>query len=274
MLVSVHHLGEILIQSGGQSVSAPRGKASVRLSAHTELRAKRQRSARESGRQVECPYTVAGKASALRAGKQASGLMPVQSCGQSVSARRGKRHTEIGLFTQDLPARRPAMKIASNDPEPDRSSPPLGVKVTLGLLVTCRDHHVGPCWMMRATSRLKERGWVSDMWDDVAIIAVQYAQGPRVYIGVHEVASNRSSVLQEQGYVSMCMTWRALARFEPGHNEPCPTTAAGSGAAARPAASASACPPSPQPRTLSHQPQGRAKQILARHVIHRLLDQL
>ena len=35
---------------------------------HTELRAKRQRSARESGRQVECPYRDAGKASALGAG--------------------------------------------------------------------------------------------------------------------------------------------------------------------------------------------------------------
>jgi hypothetical protein len=36
--------------------------------AHAELRAERQRSARESGRQVECPYRVAGKASALGAG--------------------------------------------------------------------------------------------------------------------------------------------------------------------------------------------------------------
>ena len=35
------------IQSCGQSVSAPRGKACARLNAHTELRAKRQRSARE-----------------------------------------------------------------------------------------------------------------------------------------------------------------------------------------------------------------------------------
>jgi hypothetical protein len=36
--------------------------------AHTELRAKRQRSAQDSGRHVECPYRVAGKASALSAG--------------------------------------------------------------------------------------------------------------------------------------------------------------------------------------------------------------
>ena len=36
------------IQSCGQSVSAPRGKADARLNAHTELRAKRQRSAREA----------------------------------------------------------------------------------------------------------------------------------------------------------------------------------------------------------------------------------
>ena len=35
------------IQSCGQSVSSPRGKAGARLNAHTELRAKRQRSARE-----------------------------------------------------------------------------------------------------------------------------------------------------------------------------------------------------------------------------------
>jgi len=39
---------EMPIQSCGQSVSAPRGKAGVRLNAHTELRAKRQRSAREA----------------------------------------------------------------------------------------------------------------------------------------------------------------------------------------------------------------------------------
>ena len=38
------------------------------LHALAELRTKRQRSARESGRQVECPYRVADKASALRAG--------------------------------------------------------------------------------------------------------------------------------------------------------------------------------------------------------------
>ena len=46
--ISVYRLGEMPIQSCGQSVSAPRGKASVRLNAHTELRAKRQRSAREA----------------------------------------------------------------------------------------------------------------------------------------------------------------------------------------------------------------------------------
>ena len=36
------------IQSCGQSVSAPRGKVGARLNAHTELRAKRQCSAREA----------------------------------------------------------------------------------------------------------------------------------------------------------------------------------------------------------------------------------
>ena len=41
---------------------------SPRSNAHTELRTKRQRSARESGRQVECPYRVAGKASVLGTG--------------------------------------------------------------------------------------------------------------------------------------------------------------------------------------------------------------
>jgi len=46
--ISVHRLGEMPTQSYGQSVSAPRGKASARLNAHTELRAKRQRSAREA----------------------------------------------------------------------------------------------------------------------------------------------------------------------------------------------------------------------------------
>jgi hypothetical protein len=47
-LISVHRLGEIPIQSCGQSVSAPRGKLGARLNAHTELRAKRQRSARQA----------------------------------------------------------------------------------------------------------------------------------------------------------------------------------------------------------------------------------
>jgi len=46
--ISVYRLGEMPIQSCGQSVSAPRGKAGARLNAHTELRAKRQRSAREA----------------------------------------------------------------------------------------------------------------------------------------------------------------------------------------------------------------------------------
>jgi len=36
------------IQSCGQSVSAQRGQAGARLNAHTELRAERQRSAREA----------------------------------------------------------------------------------------------------------------------------------------------------------------------------------------------------------------------------------
>ena len=44
--ISVYRLGEMPIQSCGQSISASRGKTRVRLNAHTELRAKRQRSAR------------------------------------------------------------------------------------------------------------------------------------------------------------------------------------------------------------------------------------
>ena len=39
---------------------------------------------------VQCPYRVAGNASALRAEKRAPGRMPIQSCGQSVTARRGR----------------------------------------------------------------------------------------------------------------------------------------------------------------------------------------
>ena len=46
--MSVYRLGEMHTQSCGQSVSAPRGKAGARLNAHTELRTKRQRSAREA----------------------------------------------------------------------------------------------------------------------------------------------------------------------------------------------------------------------------------
>ena len=45
---SVYHLGEMHIQSCGQSVSALHGKVGVRLNAHTDLRAKRQRTAREA----------------------------------------------------------------------------------------------------------------------------------------------------------------------------------------------------------------------------------
>jgi len=46
--ISVYRLGEMPTQTCGQSVSAPRGKAGDRLNAHTELRAKRLRSAREA----------------------------------------------------------------------------------------------------------------------------------------------------------------------------------------------------------------------------------
>ena len=48
MPISAYRLGELPIQSCGQSVSAPRGKAGARLNAHTYLRVKRQRSAREA----------------------------------------------------------------------------------------------------------------------------------------------------------------------------------------------------------------------------------
>jgi hypothetical protein len=46
--ISVYRLGEMPIQSCGQSVSARRGNVGVRSNAHTELQAKRQRSAREA----------------------------------------------------------------------------------------------------------------------------------------------------------------------------------------------------------------------------------
>jgi hypothetical protein len=46
--ISVYRLGVVPIQSCGQIVSAPCGKAGVRLNANTELRAERQRSAREA----------------------------------------------------------------------------------------------------------------------------------------------------------------------------------------------------------------------------------
>jgi hypothetical protein len=48
MPISVYRLGELPIQSCGQSLSAPRGKAGVSLNARTELRAKRQHSARKA----------------------------------------------------------------------------------------------------------------------------------------------------------------------------------------------------------------------------------
>jgi len=46
--ISVYRLGEMPIQTCGQSVSTPRVKAGASFNAHTELRAKRQRSAREA----------------------------------------------------------------------------------------------------------------------------------------------------------------------------------------------------------------------------------
>ena len=46
--ILVFRLGEMRIQSCGQRVSAPRGIAGAWLNAHTEMRAKRQRSAREA----------------------------------------------------------------------------------------------------------------------------------------------------------------------------------------------------------------------------------
>ena len=45
--ISVYRLGQMPMRSCGQSVNPPRGKAGFRLNAHTVLRAKRQRSARE-----------------------------------------------------------------------------------------------------------------------------------------------------------------------------------------------------------------------------------
>jgi len=59
--ISVYRLGGMPIQSCGQSVSAPRGKAGVRLNAHTELRAKRQRSAQEAiyrNRPIENKHSI------------------------------------------------------------------------------------------------------------------------------------------------------------------------------------------------------------------------
>ena len=46
--ISVYRLDEMPIQSCRQTVSALRGKAGAMLNAHTELRAKRQRLAREA----------------------------------------------------------------------------------------------------------------------------------------------------------------------------------------------------------------------------------
>jgi hypothetical protein len=56
--ILVYRLGEMPIQICGQSVSAPRGKAGARLNAHTELRTKRQRCAREAiyGNRPIVPY--------------------------------------------------------------------------------------------------------------------------------------------------------------------------------------------------------------------------
>jgi hypothetical protein len=46
--ISLYRLRETPVQNCEQSVSAPRGKARARFNAHTEMRAKRQRSAREA----------------------------------------------------------------------------------------------------------------------------------------------------------------------------------------------------------------------------------
>jgi len=52
--IAVYRLGEMPIQSCGQSVSAARGKAGARLNAHTELRAKRQRSGSDIPKWAYC----------------------------------------------------------------------------------------------------------------------------------------------------------------------------------------------------------------------------
>ena len=46
--ISVYRLGEMPMHNCGQCFSAPRGKAGARMNAHTELRAERNRSAREA----------------------------------------------------------------------------------------------------------------------------------------------------------------------------------------------------------------------------------
>jgi hypothetical protein len=59
--ISVYRLGEMPIQNCGQSVSARRVKAVAGLNAHTELRAKRQRSAWEAiyrNRPIESKYST------------------------------------------------------------------------------------------------------------------------------------------------------------------------------------------------------------------------
>jgi hypothetical protein len=59
---SVYRLGEMPTQRCGQSVSDPRGKAGAMLNAHTELRTKRQRSAREAiYRNRTMEYDTAGE---------------------------------------------------------------------------------------------------------------------------------------------------------------------------------------------------------------------
>jgi hypothetical protein len=64
--ISVYRLGEMPIQSCGQSVSARRGKAGARLNAHTELQTQHQRSARGGKRYTEIGQLLVGRTGSIQ----------------------------------------------------------------------------------------------------------------------------------------------------------------------------------------------------------------
>jgi len=94
--------------------------------ANTELRAKHLRSAREIGRQVECPYRIAGKASALGAGRD----IPKSAY---------SRHCVSGCCGLECSLIRETLAAGRAQPLTKRCAPFIAVPTTAGQGAYCKE---------------------------------------------------------------------------------------------------------------------------------------